>query len=630
MYPNIIILTGVSGSGKTTLGKALAATIHFDFIDGDDFHPKENIEKMKNNIPLGDEDRWPWLDALNDYIKSIPNSHLIIACSALKEVYRDRLAKGIPSKNIQWFHLQGTFSLIEKRLATRAGHFMHRSLLQSQFDIYEKPNYGLFLNIGLPKEENMEQMIQELKKSFVGVIGMGVMGKSLARNIAAKGYSISIFNRHIADKEVDIALKAKAQNPELKNAIPFDDVEKFVSSLSTPKKIILMVHAGTAVDDLMNQILPFLEPGDVVLDGGNSFYKDSEIREKYLSLKGVHFVGCGISGGEEGALHGPSIMPGGSKIGYEILKDLMEDIAAKNQAGNTCCSYIGKGGSGHFVKMVHNGIEYAEMQLIADMYSHLRWDQNKTIAEIRDLFKEWCMSDPSYLLEITIDILDKKDVDEKPLLDKIRDIAQNKGTGGWTTQVACDLGTPIPSITESLYARYLSAGKDDRVSLSAKYIKPTVSVITDLESLRSTFLFCRMMNHIQGLEMIKHASDVYSWNIDLKGLLQTWSGGCIIRSHLLENIDRALPEQNHILHAAWICDFINQNWQDIQNTVSILAQSNQPFAVIFSAIHYFKSMTQEYSNANMIQAQRDYFGAHTYQRVDTMDDQFFHTQWIIK
>jgi 6-phosphogluconate dehydrogenase len=213
-------------------------------------------------------------------------------------------------------------------------------------------------------------------------------------------------------------------------------------------------------------------------------------------------------------------------------------------------------------------------------------------------------------------------------LDKIRDIAQNKGTGGWTTQVACDLGTPIPSITESLYARYLSANKRERVTLSEKYIKQPVFITTNLESLKSTFLFCRLMNHIQGLEMIKQASDVYSWNIDLKGLLQTWSGGCIIRSHLLENIVRALPEQNHILHAAWIGNFINQNWQDIQNTVSILAQSNQPYAVIFSAIHYFKSMTQEKSNANMIQAQRDYFGAHTYQRVDATEEQFFHTQWI--
>ncbi len=630
MTTNFIILTGVSGSGKTTLGKALAARIHFDFIDADDFHPKENIEKMKNNIHLVDEDRWPWLDSINNYITSLDNPQIVLACSALKEVYRDRLAQGILSKKIQWFHLQGPFSVIEERLATRAGHFMHTSLLQSQFDIYEKPAYGHFLDIGLSQEENIEHMITELKKSFVGVIGMGVMGTSLARNIAAKGYSISIFNRHVAGKEVEIAQKTKAQHPELINAIPFDDLEKFVSSLSAPKKIILMVNAGAAIDEITHQLLPFLDAGDVILDGGNSLYKDSEIREKYLSQKGIHFVGCGISGGEEGALLGPAIMPGGSFDGYLILKDLLEDISAKNQAGNPCCTYIGKGGSGHFVKMVHNGIEYAEMQLIADMYSHLRWDQNKKIDEIKNIFKEWCHLDPSYLLEITIDILDKKAEDGTPILDKIRDSAQNKGTGGWTTQAACDLGAPIPSITESLYARYFSSDKNERVSLSAKYIKPTVSVIIDLESLRSTFLFCRIMNHVQGLEMIKHASDKYSWHIDIKGLLQTWSSGCIIRSSLLERIDEDLIDQAHILHATWIVDFINQNWQDIQKTVSILAQSHQPYAVIFASIQYFKHITQENSNANMIQAQRDYFGAHTYQRIDAEDDQFFHTQWIIK
>ncbi len=630
MTTKIIFLTGVSGSGKTTLGKALASRIHFDFIDADDFHPKENIEKMKNNIALVDEDRWPWLESINHYITSLDNPRLVLACSALKEVYRDRLAKGIPSKKIQWFHLQGPLLLIEKRLATRAGHFMHNSLLQSQFDIYEKPANGIVLEIEKPQEENIKQMIAELKKSFVGVIGMGVMGKSLARNIAAKGYSISIFNRHVAGKEVDIAVKTVNQNQELKNTLPFDDIEKFVSSLSAPKTIILMINAGAAVDEITHQLLPFLEAGDVVLDGGNSLYTDSEIREKYLSQKGVHFIGCGISGGEEGALLGPSIMPGGSFDGYLILKDLLEDIAAKNQAGNTCCSYIGKGGSGHFVKMVHNGIEYAEMQLIADMYSHLRWDQNKAIKEVSHIFKKWCQSDPSYLMEITIDILDQKDDDGSPLLDKIRDRAQNKGTGGWTTQAACDLGTPIPSITESLYARYLSSDKNERVSLSAKYIKPPISVISDLESLRSTFLFCRIMNHVQGLEMIKHASDKYSWHIDIKGLLQTWSGGCIIRSSLLERIGEDLIDHAHILHATWIGDFINQNWQDIQKTVSILAQSHQPYAVIFASIQYFKHITQENSNANMIQAQRDYFGAHTYQRIDAEDDQFFHTQWIIK
>jgi 6-phosphogluconate dehydrogenase len=320
-------------------------------------------------------------------------------------------------------------------------------------------------------------------------------------------------------------------------------------------------------------------------------------------------------------------MPGGSYDGYLILKDLLEDIAAKNQTSDTCCTYIGKGGSGHFVKMVHNGIEYAEMQLIADMYSHLRWDQNIRIDEIRNIFTEWCHLEPSYLLEITIDILDKKAEDGTPLLDKIRDSAQNKGTGGWTTQAACDLGTPIPSITESLYTRYLSSDKTERVSLSTQYIKPKTSVTTDLESLRSTFLFCRIMNHVQGLEMIKQASAQYAWHIDIKSLLQTWSGGCIIRSGLLKKIGAGLIDDAHILHATWISDFINKNWQDIQNTVSILAYSHQPYAVIFASIQYFKQITQENCNANMIQAQRDYFGAHTYQRIDAADNQFFHTQW---
>lgn len=629
MASHTIFITGVSGSGKTTMGQALAEHLGYKFIDGDDFHSRENLEKMNANIPLNDEDRWPWLDSINQYIKTCAFSHVVVACSALKEIYRDRLAEGISSLKIQWVHLQGNFELIYQRLEQRIGHYMSSKLLKSQYEIYEKPQNGIFIDVSCPFELNLNHLIKEVKKSSVGIIGLGVMGSALARNIGSKKYSLSLYNRHVLGQEENIAEKAVQQYEALKEALAFNDLEKFVESLASPKKIILMIQAGKAVDEILDKLLPYLSEGDMIMDGGNSHFIDSQKREQNLLQKGIFFISCGISGGEEGALKGPSIMPGGSPKGYNLIKDLLKDIAAQNKQGSPCCNYVGSGGSGHFVKMVHNGIEYAEMQLIADIYAHLRFDQDKKVEEIRDIFKAWCLSDSSYLLEITLDILCKKDEDGELLLDKIRDIAENKGTGGWTTQAACDVGTGIPNITAALYARYHSSDKKHRTLLSNMYPKKHELIKTDIEGLKYTYLFCRIMNHIQGLEMIKLASQQYHWDIHIQSLLQTWSGGCIIRSQLLENMNASFKAEQHILQSDWIVDFINQKWEAIKNTISLLSQSNQPYAVVYAAIEYFKSMTQENSNANMIQAQRDYFGAHTYQRIDAGDDIFFHTLWQV-
>ncbi len=629
MESKVIFITGVSGSGKSTIGALLSSALSGVFLEGDDFHPVGNIEKMTKGIPLTDEDRWPWLKSINQAIKNEKSQFIVVACSALKSSYRNTLAEGIAVSRIRWIHLQGDFDLIFSRMRERTNHFMSPDLLKSQYADYEEPNSGQRIDIDQPVETIMQNILNNIKKSDIGLIGLGVMGKSLARNIASKGFGLSLYNRHVEGQEVDVALKSVAQFDELANALPYDDLKDFVDSLSHPRKILLMVNAGTAVDDIIDQLRPYLTEGDVVMDGGNSDYKDTQKREQSLKQLGIQFVGCGISGGEHGALKGPAIMPGGSKKGYYLLQDLLHSIAAKNRIGETCCEYIGDGGAGHFVKMVHNGIEYAEMQLIADMYAHLRWDQNLSLEEIHEIFNMWCESEcKSYLLEITLDIIRAKDDDGSPLLDKILDKAENKGTGSWTTIAACELGVAVPSLTEALFARYLSHDKKMRENLSLTYPKEQEEIWIDTENLKATYQFCRMMNHIQGLEMIHQASKKYDWQIDIDGLLRTWSGGCIIRSTLLQKLRTGYKKDQHLLQSAWMVEYINTHWKDIKKAASQLALSNLPYATVHAAIAYFKYITIGKSNANMIQAQRDYFGAHTYQRVDDPESNGFHTQWL--
>jgi 6-phosphogluconate dehydrogenase len=622
----VIFITGVSGCGKTTIAELLSKQLNIPFIDADDYHSPESIEKMSAGIPLTDVDRQPWLERLN--AKAANSNQLIIACSALKETYRNTLSKGLAEGAFYFIHLQGSFELILGRMQKRTAHFMPQSLLKSQFDTYEAPSKGHIVNIS-PSIEIIVNQIQDIvtQKSAFGIIGLGVMGTSLARNIAEKGYPLSIFNRHVAGKEEDIAKTKKAQYEELSSSQPFDNLEKFVQSLATPRSIMLMVNAGAPVDYVIQDLLPFLESGDLIIDGGNSHYADTQRRFEALQKKVIHFIGCGVSGGEQGALLGPSIMPGGDAKAYANIKNIMEDIAADAPSGGKCCALIGVGGAGHFVKMVHNGIEYGEMQVIAEVYSILRYSLNYTPEWIANTFKQWASEGiNSYLLEITINILLEKNETGQLVLDQILDQAGNKGTGSWTTIAAAQLGVPIPSLTAALFARYQSSFKNERVENSTFFTNNILETNLDLVALKNLYQLSRIMNHHQGICLIKAASDKFEWDINLKSLLKVWSAGCIIRSELLEPIGVA-TDLNDFIHHDYFVDFFNKNIQEIIQCKSIVTTSGLPTPCISASLDYYNTLIQKETNANMIQAQRDYFGAHTFKLKNNPESNAVHHIW---
>ena len=464
----IYFICGVSGCGKSTIGKLLAQTLKIDFIDGDDFHPPANIQKMKSGNALNDEDRKEWLLALHDYLNKTSKS-TVVACSALKEKYRQTL-KGEALHDIKWIFLTGTFDLILQRMNDRSDHFMPTELLKSQFDILDIPEYALTCSIEKSPETIVKNIIQNTRmKKQLGLIGLGVMGKSLSRNFADKGVQLSLYNRFVKDIEENVAVNFIKSHDELSNALGFEELDKFVASLESPRKIFLMISAGSAVDSTIENLIPLLDKGDLIIDGGNSHYKLTQARNDKLANHGIYFIGTGVSGGEEGALKGPSIMPGGEKEAYALIQNELESIAAKDKNGHACCGHIGRGGAGHFVKMVHNGIEYAEMQLIAETYGILKNSAKMSNGEISAVFEQWLSEGASsYLLEITVKILRKKE-GSQDLIDIILDKAGNKGTGSWTTIAACELGVPTPTLTAALFARYQSAFKEIRTEAEKKY-----------------------------------------------------------------------------------------------------------------------------------------------------------------
>lgn len=622
----IIFITGVSGCGKTTIAQLLAQQIEVPFIDADDYHGPENIKKMSNGIPLTDADRKPWLERLNEKAKDA--NQLIIACSALKEKYREILAKGLAEKEHYFIHLQGSFELISNRMQARSDHFMPTSLLKSQFDSYEEPSKGNIVDVVEPKEEIVKK-IQALvnNKSEFGLIGLGVMGTSLARNIAGKGHKLSIFNKNIPGHEKGVAAARKNQYEALSSALPFDDLKDFVQSLQTPRSIMLMITAGNPVDEIIQELVPLLQAGDLIMDGGNSHYLDTQRRFESLQEKDIHFIGCGVSGGEKGALNGPSIMPGGNAKAYENVRNLMEDIAADAPTGGKCCALIGVGGAGHFVKMVHNGIEYGEMQLIAEVFSVLRYSFGLHPDRIAHVFKGWAAEEcDSYLLEITIKILGEKDHKGQLILDQILDQAGNKGTGSWTTIAAAELGIPIPTLTAALYARYQSSFKEERVTNSKWFSNNIQKTELDLTALKNLYQASRIMNHHQGISLIKAASDKFKWDINLKNLLKVWSSGCIIRSELLEKIRNASDFNDFIYHDHFI-SYFNKNIQEIIKCKSKVTASGLPTPCLSASVDYFITLIQQETNANMIQAQRDYFGAHTFKLKRNPSGESVHHKW---
>ncbi|MFE5321887.1 NADP-dependent phosphogluconate dehydrogenase [Paenibacillus sp. NPDC056579] len=468
-----------------------------------------------------------------------------------------------------------------------------------------------------------------MAKQQIGVVGLAVMGKNLALNIESKGFSVAVYNRS-AEKTNELLAEAKG-----KNFVGAYSVEEFVNALETPRKILIMVKAGQPTDDTINQLVPYLSPGDILIDGGNAFFPDTQRRNKELQEKGFRFIGAGVSGGEEGALNGPAIMPGGQRDAYELVEPILTAISAKVN-GDPCSTYIGADGAGHYVKMVHNGIEYGDMQLIGEAYHLLKDVLNLSTSELHDIFTEWNNGElDSYLIEITADIFGKTDPETgKPMVDVILDSAGQKGTGKWTSQSALDLGVPLSIITESVFARFISAMKDERIAASKLLSGPVVSGYEGdraafIEAVRQALYASKIASYAQGFAQMRSASEEYDWNLNYGGIAMIFRGGCIIRAGFLQNIKDAY-DRNPELKNLFLDDYFRgvvENYQDAwRRVVSVAVERGIPVPAFASALAYYDSYRSERLPANLLQAQRDYFGAHTFERLDRKGS--FHFQWM--
>lgn len=469
-----------------------------------------------------------------------------------------------------------------------------------------------------------------MSKQQIGVVGLAVMGKNLARNIESRGNSVSVFNRSYAKTEDFLANEAAG-----KHFFGANTIEEFVHSLEKPRKILLMVKAGAATDATIESLKPYLDKGDILIDGGNTFYKDTIRRNQELDESGIHFIGTGVSGGEEGALKGPSIMPGGQKEAYDLVEPILTAISAKVE-GDACSTYIGPNGAGHYVKMVHNGIEYGDMQLISEAYFILKNVLGLNATELHEVFSEWNKGElDSYLIEITANIFTKIDEETgKPLVDVILDTAGQKGTGKWTSQDSLDLGVPLPIITESVFARFISAMKEERVRASKiltgpKAIKFEGNKEELIEAVRKGLYMSKIVSYAQGFAQMRAASDENDWNLRYGDIAMIFRGGCIIRAQFLQKIKEAYdrdPKIANLLLDSYFQD-IAENYQfSLRKVLKVAIDHGIPVPAFSSAIAYYDSYRTETLPANLIQAQRDYFGAHTYQRIDK--DGVFHTNWM--
>ncbi|KAA0560973.1 NADP-dependent phosphogluconate dehydrogenase [Rossellomorea aquimaris] len=463
----------------------------------------------------------------------------------------------------------------------------------------------------------------------IGVIGLAVMGKNLAWNIESRGYSVSVYNRS-HEKTDEMISESKG-----KNVVPTYTIEEFVNSLEMPRKILLMVKAGNPTDATIEQLKPFLEKGDILIDGGNTFFEDTRRRNHELSDLGIHFIGTGVSGGEEGALTGPSIMPGGQKEAYDLVAPILKDIAAKVD-GDPCTTYIGPDGAGHYVKMVHNGIEYGDMQLIAESYFLMKNVLGLSAEELHEVFADWNKGElDSYLIEITADIFTKKDEETgKPMIDVILDKAGQKGTGKWTSQSALDLGVSLPIITESVFARFISAIKDERVKASKMLKGPDTKPFQGdkkalVESIRKALYMSKICSYAQGFAQMRSASDEYKWDLQYGDIAMIFRGGCIIRAQFLQKIKEAYDRESslsNLLLDPYFKEIVESYQYALREVISVAVQNGVPVPGFSAALSYYDSYRTETLPANLIQAQRDYFGAHTYERVDK--EGIFHTEWM--
>jgi 6-phosphogluconate dehydrogenase len=470
-----------------------------------------------------------------------------------------------------------------------------------------------------------------MNKADIGVIGLAVMGENLVLNMASKGFTVAAFNRTV-QKVTDF----KASRGSSDKILGAHTLEEFVGSLASPRKIMLMVKAGKPVDDSIAQLEPLLSPGDIIIDGGNSYFEDTIRRTKELEAKGFLFVGTGVSGGEEGALLGPSIMPGGSLKAWEFVKPIFQGIAAKVADGSPCCDWVGSDGAGHFVKMVHNGIEYGDMQMIAEAYSLLREIAGLSNLEIANTFSEWNKGElDSYLIEITAEILTKKDDESgQDLVDIILDTAGQKGTGKWTSTTALEVGSPSSTIAEAVFARCLSALKEERVAASSIIAGPKLEFKGDttefVEQVRQALFASKICSYAQGYQLMRMVALERGWKLDFGSIALMWRGGCIIRAAFLENIKTAYDSQPELLnllvdaHFAKLMQSHQQSWRKV---VATAVEHGVWIPAFSSAISYFDGYRTGRLSTNIIQAQRDYFGAHTYERLDKPRGEFFHTNW---
>lgn len=617
-----VIVMGVSGSGKTTIGQLLAGRLGAPFYDGDDYHPPANVAKMAAGIPLDDDDRAGWLRVLASLITNgLQQGHSgVVACSALKKSYRDRLRGN--SQQVRFVYLKGDLADIRTRIQEREDHFMKAVLLQSQFDTLEEPRHALTIDSTLEPNEIVDTIMEQLmdKKYDVGMMGMGVMGRSLSLNLERHGYAVIGYDPY----------------PNLPAGFPVKltgTVASLAAALATPRIVLMMVPAGAPVDAAIASLKDCLQAGDIIIDGGNSYFTDTARRVQELAAQGIHFVGMGVSGGESGALWGPSLMPGGERAAWERVRPMLRAIAAVADDGAPCVTWIGPGGAGHYVKMVHNGIEYGDMELIAEIYDLLHRGAGLSNSEMAGIFERWNEGElRSYLIEITAKVLRKTDEEtDRPLVDMIMDIAGQKGTGRWTSQIALEVGAPTPAINAAVVMRLLSALKDTRVAV-ARQLGGVTMYHGDVGQLvmaaEDALYAAKITVYAQGMDLLRTASAQFGWDLNIASIVRIWRAGCIIRAELLNDIAAAFehqPDLPNLYLNETFAEALGHKQTGWREVVQTGAELGIPLLALTAALGYFDALRSERLPANLIQAQRDFFGAHTYHRLDR--EGIFHTDW---
>ena len=625
----IYLIYGVTASGKTSVGKSLSKKLKVPFYDADDFHPSSNIEKMKSGIPLNDSDRKPWLKTLRKNIESWQkNGSAILACSALKESYRSILM-GDMKIPMQFILLQSPISTLKKRLETRKGHFISPTLLDSQIKTLEVPDYGIRFDSNIELKKLVKQIVEKVTKtSDLGIIGMGTMGKNLSLNISEKRFSISIYNREIKGREESIAAEFAKENKKF-NLMPFNTLPKFISSLKVPRKIFLTINSGDPTDEILTQLMMILDPGDVIVDLGNSYFIDSRRRSKFLAQKKIHFLGIGISGGHYGARNGASFMASGDKYVYKMISPIIEKISALDNNGKPCSSFLGSDGVGHYVKTVHNGIEYGEMQLIAEIYHLMRFHLKMNIDKISNIFKKWNKSDlSSYLLEVTSKILDTK-VNGAHIIDLIDDKAENKGTGAWGLINSVEIGVPFDTLSSSLMFRYISSMSDERKIASNAYQINLKKGVIDEKIIEKAYSAARIINHSLGFNLLQKASVKYKWNLNLSEIARIWTNGCIIRSKLMNDWIEILSNKSFehpLLHVNLVKE-LKKLQPSLSELLSVAIKLNCSLPVHSSSLNFFLSFTNKSLPSVIIQSQRDFFGMHGLNFKNESEMNNFNHQW---